>query len=125
MKSYNEKLEALNDIIRDLDADTLVYLNNSCCQYYKQYDNYIYNLSEFNSIVDGDPLSIAKQIYYGDFDPHLSYWHYDKYNHIESIEDPLFYMDIEKIAKDIIDTEESFRCRAIQKEIDTWEDDEE
>ena len=128
MKTYDEKVEAIKNIIEDMDESDAVALHNEYCYETNDYDDEIIEMERFDKICEGmTPSDIANHIFYGDFNPNHEYFHYDGYGNFESTNYPTDWIYPGDIAREVVDREESFRNDEIQEEIDSWneENDEE
>ena len=128
MKTYEEKVEAIKNIIEDMDDSDAVALHNEYCYETNNYDDEIIEMERFDEICEGmTPSDIARSIFYGDFNPNHEYFHFNGYGNFESTNYPTDWIYPGDIAREIVDREESFRNDEIQEEIDSWneENDEE
>ncbi len=128
MKTYNEKVEAIKNIIEDMDSSDAVALHNEYCYETNDYDDEIIEMERFDEICEGmTPSDIANHIFYGDFNPNHEYFHYDGYGNFESTDYPTDWIYPGDIAREVVDREKSFGNDEIQEEIDSWneENDEE
>lgn len=126
MKTYDEKVEAIRDIIGDMDDSDAVALHNERCYETNNYDDEIIEMDRFNEICENMfPMDIAMRIAFGDFNPYHSYFRYNGYANFESTDCPTDWIYPNEIARDIVDREESFGNDEIQEEIDSWSEDEE
>lgn len=128
MKTYDEKVEAIKNIIKDMDESDAVALHNEYCYETNDYDDEIIEMERFDEICEGmTPSDIARSIFYGDFNPNHSYFHYDGYGNFESTNYPTDWIYPGDIAREVVDREKSFGNDEIQEEIDSWneENDEE
>ena len=125
MKTYNEKVEAIKNIIEDMDESDAVALHNEYCYETNNYDDEIIKMERFDEICEGmTPSDIANRIFYGDFNPNHEYFHYDGYGNFESTNYPTDWIYPGDIARQVVDREESFENDEIQEEIDSWSEDE-
>ena len=125
MKTYEEKIEAIKDIIGDMDDSDAVALHNEYCYETNNYDDEIIEMERFDEICEGmTPSDIARSIVYGDFNPNHDYFHYDGYGNFESTDYPTDWIYPVDIARVVVDREESFDNDEIQEEIDSWSEDE-
>lgn len=125
MKTYNEKVEAIKNIIENMDDSDAVALHNEYCYETKNYDDEIIEMERFDEICEGmTPSDIANHIFYGDFNPNHEYFHYDGYGNFESTNYPTDWIYPGDIAREVVDREESFENDEIQEEIDSWSEDE-
>ena len=128
MKNYEEKIEAIKNIIEDMDTSDAVALHNEYCYETNDYDDEIIEMERFDEICEGmTPSDIARSIFYGDFNPNHDYFHFSGYGNFESTDFPTDWIYPGDIARDVVDREKSFRNDEIQEEIDSWneENDEE
>ena len=122
MKTYDEKVEAIKNIIEDMDESDAVALHNEYC--YETNDEII-EMERFDEICEGmTPSDIANHIFYGDFNPNHEYFHYDGYGNFESTNYPTDWIYPGDIAREVVDREKSFENDEIQEEIDSWSEDE-
>ena len=125
MKTYDEKVEAIKNIIEDMDDSDAVALHNEYCYETNNYDDEIIEMERFDEICEGmTPSDIANQIFYGDFNPNHEYFHYDGYGNFESTNYPTDWIYPSDIAREVVDRECSFENDEIQEEIDSWNEDE-
>ena len=127
MKTYEEKVEAIKNIIEGMDESDAVALHNEYCYETNNYDDEIIEMERFDEICEGmTPSDIANHIFYGDFNPNHDYFHYNGYGNFESTDYPTDWIYPGDIAREVVDRECSFENDEIQEEIDSWgEDDEE
>ena len=128
MKTYDEKVEAIKNIIEDMDDSDAVALHNEYCYEINDYDDEIIEMERFDEICEGmTPIDIANHIFYGDFNPNHSYFRYDGYANFESTDFPTDWIYPGDIAREVVDRERAFENDEIQEEIDSWieENDEE
>ena len=128
MKTYEEKIEAIKNIIEDMDTSDAVALHNEYCYETNDYDDEIIEMERFDEICEGmTPSDIARSIFYGDFNPNHDYFHFNSYGNFESTDSPTDWIYPGDIAREVVDREKSFRNDEIQEEIDSWneENDEE
>ena len=128
MKTYEEKIEVIKNIIEGMDDSDAVALHNEYCYKTNDYDDEIIEMERFDEICEGmTPSDIARSIFYGDFNPNHEYFHFNGYGNFESTNYPTDWIYPGDIAREIVDREESFRNDEIQEEIDSWneENDEE
>lgn len=125
MKAYDEKVEAIKNIIEDMDDSDAVALHNEYCYEINNYDDEIIEMERFDEICEGmTPSDIARGIFYGDFNPNHEYFHYDGYGNFESTNYPTDWIYPGDIARNVVDRECSFENDEIQEEIDSWSEDE-
>ena len=125
MKTYEEKIEAIKNIIEDMDESDAVALHNEYCYETNDYDDEIIDMERFDEICEGmTPSDIANHIFYGDFNPNHNYFRYDGYANFESTDYPTDWIYPGDIAREVVDRECSFENDEIRKEIDSWSEDE-
>ena len=128
MKTYDEKVEAIKNIIACMGESDAVALHNEYCYETNDYDDEIIEMERFDEICEGmTPSDIARSIFYGDFNLNHEYFHFNGYGNFESTNYPTDWIYPGDIAREVVDREESFRNDEIQEEIDSWneENDEE
>ena len=128
MKTYDEKVEAIKNIIEDMDDSDAVALHNEYCYGTNDYDDEIIEMERFDEICEGMiPSDIANHIFYGDFNPNHGYFHFNGYGNFESTNYPTDWIYPGDIAREVVDREYAFDNDEIQEEIDSWneENDEE
>ena len=124
MKTYDEKVEAIKNIIEDMDDSDAVALHNEYCYETNNYDDEIIEMERFDEICEGmTPSDIARGIFYGDFNPNHGYFHFNGYGNFESTSDPTNCIYPGDIAREVVDRECSFENDEIQEEIDSWSED--
>ena len=125
MKTYDEKVEAIKNIIEGMDESDAVALHNEYCYETNNYDDEIIEMERFDEICEGmTPSDIARSIVYGDFNPNHDYFHYNGYGNFESTDCPTDWIYPGDIAREVVDRECSFENDEIQEEIDSWSEDE-
>lgn len=125
MKTYEEKVEAIKNIIEDMDTSDAVALHNEWCYETNNYDDEIIEMERFDEICEGmKPSDIARSIVYGDFNPNHGYFHFNGYANFESTDCPTDWIYPGDIANDVVDRECSFENNEIQEEIDSWSENE-
>ena len=121
MKTYDEKVEAIKNIIEDMDESDAVALHNEYCYETNNYDDEIIEMERFDEICEGmTPSDIANHIFYGDFNPNHDYFHFNGYGNFESTDYPTDWIYPGDIAREVVDRECSFENDEIQEEIDSW-----
>lgn len=126
MKSYDEKVEAIKNIIEGMDESDAVALHNEWCYETNNYDDEIIEMERFDEICEGmTPSDIANHIFYGDFNPNHEYFHYNGYGNFESTNYPTDWIYPSDIAREVVDRECAFENDEIQEEIDSWSEDDE
>ena len=126
MKTYDEKVEAIKNIIKDMNDSDAVALHNEYCYETNDYDDEIIEMERFDEICEGmTPSDIARSIVYGDFNPNHNYFHFNGYGNFESTVDPTDWIYPGDIAREVVDRECAFENDEIQEEIDSWSEDEE
>lgn len=124
MKTYKEKIEAIKNIIEDMDASDAVAFHNKYCYETNDYDDEIIDMERFDEICEGmTPSDIANHIFYGDFNPNHEYFHYDGYGNFESTNYPTDWIYPGDIAREVVGRECAFGNNEIQEEIDSWSED--
>ena len=125
MKTYEEKIEAIKNIIEDMSDSDAVALHNEWCYETNNYDDEIIEMERFDELCRSmTPLDIARSIVYGDFNPNHDYFHYNGYGNFESTNDPTDWIYPGDIASDVVDRERSFENDETQEEIDSLDEDE-
>ncbi len=126
MKTYDEKVEAIKNIIENMDDSDAVALHNEYCYETNDYDDEIIEMERFDEICEGmTPSDIANHIFYGDFNPNHEYFHYNGYGNFESTDYPTDWIYPGDIAREVVDRECAFGNDEIQEEIDSWNEAEE
>ena len=124
MKTYEEKIEAIKNIIEDMDDSDAVALHNEWCYETNNYDDEIIEMERFDEICEGmKPFDIAMKIGYGDFNPNHGYFYFNGYGNFESTNYPTDRIYPGDIAREVVDRECSFENDEIQEEIDSWSED--
>ena len=124
MKTYDEKVKAIKNIIEDMDDSDAIALHNEWCYKTNNYDDEIIEMERFDEICEGmTPSEIARSIVYGDFNPNHDYFHYNGYGNFESTDCPTDWIYPSDIASDVVNCECAFENDEIQEEIDSWSED--
>lgn len=125
MKTYEEKVETIKNIIEGMDESDAVALHNEYCYETNDYDDEIIEMERFDEICEGmTPSDIANHIFYGDFNPNHEYFHYNGYGNFESTDYPTDWIYPGDIAREVVGRECAFENDEIQEEIDSWGEDE-
>lgn len=125
MKTYEEKVKAIKNIIACMGESGAVALHNEWCYETDNYDDEIIEMERFDEICEGmTPSDIARSIFYGDFNPNHEYFRFNGYGNFESTSFPANWIYPNDIAIDVVDSEKSFENDEIQEEIDSWNEDE-
>ena len=125
MKTYDEKVEAIKNIIEGMDECDAVALHNEYCYETNNYDDEIIEMERFDETCERmTPSEIARSIFYGDFNPNHDYFHFNGYGNFESTGSPTDWIYPGDIAREVVDRECAFENDEIQEEIDSWEGDE-
>lgn len=123
MKTYEEKIDAIKSIIEDMSDSDKIALHNEYCYETNDYDDEIIEMKRFDEICEGmTPSEIAMRIFYGNFAPNHDYFRYNGYGNFESTDVPSDWIYPGDIAREVIDHEYAFENDEIQKEIDSWSD---
>ena len=71
---------------------------NEFCEINNYYDDYIYDIEEFDEIMDGEnATTIANKIFYGDFNPNHNYFCFNGYANLKSsdyLDDLISFYDL-------------------------------
>ena len=125
MKTYEEKVETIKNIIEDMDDSDAIALHNEYCYETNNYDDEIIEMERFDENCEGmTPIEIANHIFYGNFNPNHDYFRFNGYGNFESTSDPTDWIYPGDIARDVVDRECAFENDEIQEEIDSWSEDE-
>ena len=128
MKTYDEKVEAIKNIIEGMDDSDAVALHNEYCYETNDYDDEIIDMARFDELCGGmTPSDIARSIFYGDFNPNHDYFHFSGYGNFESTDFPTDWIYPGDIAREGVERECACENAEIQEELDSWteENDEE
>lgn len=126
MKSYDEKVEAIKDIIENMSESDAMAIHNEYCYETNDYDDEIIEMERFDEICEEmTPSEIALSIFFGDFNPNHDYFHFNGYGNFESTDFPTDWIYPGDIAKEVVDRECAFENDEIQEEIDSWSEDDE
>ena len=125
MKTYEEKIEAIKNIIACMGESDAVALHNEYCYETNDYDDEIIEMERFDELCEGmTPSDIANHIFYGDFNPNHDYFHFNGYGNFESTNYPTDWIYPGDIAREVVDRECAFENDEIQEKIDSWSEDE-
>lgn len=114
------RYERIKEILEGLDTDEIVRVHNEYCENCNSMDDYIYSMSDFDEIMEGQsPWEIARACFYGDeFCPAHDYFRFNGYANLESFDyapggnSGIF---IEDIAKYMDGNEESFGLDEVEE----------
>ena len=124
MKTYDEKVEAIKNIIEDMDTLDAVALHNEWCYETNNYDDEIIEMERFDEICYGmRPIDIARSVVYGDFNTNHDYFRLNGYGNFESTDYPTDWIYPGDIAREVVDRGCAFENDEIQEEIDSWNED--
>ena len=108
-KKEQLKMKIIEDIktfLINLDNDTLKKLWNNYCND-NSYDDYIYDMDEFDDIMDGcNPSDIASKCYYGSFNPNNDYFVFDGCGNLRSTNFVDSFISIDDLAQHIFDNDD-------------------
>lgn len=125
MKTYDEKVRAIKNIIACMGESDAVALHNEYCYENNNYDDEIIEMERFDEICEEmTPSDIARSIFYGDFNPNHDYFRFNGYGNFESTSRPTDWIYPGDIAREVVDRERSFENNEIQEEIESWNEDE-
>lgn len=115
------KFEEIKDYLED-EGD-LFELYNDYCQKTNRCDDMIFTMDEFDEQMDGfSPWEIASKIWNGDFNPNHDCWKFDGYANLQSFWDVYNAVDINELARYIVENEDSLGDDDIQKILDNDEE---
>ena len=81
------KREQLIEYIDSLDAYELIELHNSYCEAAGYGDDRIYSMWDLDELLEGrTPTDILCMSFHGDFNPHHSYFWFNGYGNLESVD---------------------------------------
>ena len=106
--NYEEKFNKVYEILEEMDSKDLKRIWNEY-QNEAYYDDYIYDMEEFDEVMNGDePIKIANKIYYGDFRPNDEYFCFNGYGNLKSFDYISEEISLNDLTEYIIDNEEDF-----------------
>jgi hypothetical protein len=94
MKTFREKFEEYFNNLGDWDQLNIYneYADANC---YKR----VYSMSEFNEVMQGlEPMDIALQVRFGDFNPNHDFFIFNGYGNVESIEWLHRWIEVDELA---------------------------
>lgn len=124
MKNYEEKKQAIIDIINNMSDDEMVCIWNNYLDETNYSDNRIYSVDEIDEILcDTKPWEILRMGFYGDYRPCDAFFKFDGYGNLKSFDYPSDEIYADEIAEYCIDKDEDFDSDEIREILD--EEDEE
>lgn len=114
------RYERIEEVLEGLNTDEIVRVRNEYCENCNSMDDYIYSMSDFDEIMEGQsPWEIARACFYGhEFCPAHDYFRFNGYANLESFDyapggnSGIF---IEDIARYMDDNEESFGLDEVEE----------
>ena len=89
MKNYEEKKQAIIDIINNMDSNETVCIWNEYKEATNDYDNLIYSVNEIDEILSCmKPWEILRMGFYGDYRPCDKFFKFDGYGNLKSFDYP-------------------------------------
>ena len=117
--------EKIKKIIEEMRDDDKLSLWNKYCGLNNLYNDYIYYMEEFDTIMDGEePWKIVRWCYFGEFNPTHQYFWFNDYGNLESTDYIDDKIDIDEIVDYIIDNEEDFVYTEIMEALEEMEEEE-
>lgn len=122
--------EKIKAIIEEMDDGDKIALWNNACRECGYSDDEIYNMEDFDDIMEGySPLDIVRKTYYGgNFNPNNAYFYFNGYANLVSLD----YPDVEEspfrlgdLVDRIVRNENAFGCDEIAAVLSGDEDDDE
>ena len=79
MKKVTEKIRNnLIEALKQMSDDEIVEVYRIYCEYNNYMDDFVYRMEELNEVLGNiKPLSLAKKIFFGKFNPEEKYFYYD------------------------------------------------
>ena len=80
------RYEKIKEFLEELDTVDIIMLHNQYCEESNNMDDYIYNMEEFDEIMQGmTPWEVARACFYGhEFCPAHDYFRFNGYANLES-----------------------------------------
>ena len=113
--------EKLYDVIDGMSDYELITLHNKYCDSVSDYESRIYYMDELDDVMDEfSTVDIFNRVYYGNFNPNDSFFTFDGYDNLESLNRLSNYIYISEIIDYIIEEKNSLSNDDIQKILDDW-----
>ena len=125
MKNYEEKKQAIIDIINSMDTGETVCIWNEYKEATNDPDDLIYSVNEIDDVLyDMKPWEILRAGFYGDYRPCDKFFKFDGYGNLKSFDYPSEEIWPDEIAEYCIDNDQDFDNDEIREILDEEEDDE-
>lgn len=122
MKNYDEKKQAIINIINDMSDDEMVCIWNDYRNAANYSDDYIYSVDEIDEILsDKSPWEILRMGFYGDYRPCDKFWKFDGYGNLKSFDYPADEIYPDEIAEYCLDNDQDFDNDEIREILDDEE----
>lgn len=100
------RYEKIKSALDEMSTAELVNVHNAYCNAANRIDDYIYNMDEFDEIMDGQtPWEIARCAFYGNFRPAYDYFWFNGYGNLESSDFEPDIIYVPNIARFVDETE--------------------
>lgn len=120
--------EKVREAIENMGNAEAVDMWNNYCEACNLYDDIIYNMSEFDELMEGyAPSEVARMCCYGDFCITHDYFWFDGYGNLESCDFPIcdksspFFID--DVTAYIVENNDALQSNEIHEILDEEEDD--
>lgn len=126
MKSYEEKTKSIEQIIRSLEISKRVEVYRRWCRNADGDPDQIYKMEEFSDFCEDiglKPLTVARYIYSGKFNPNNKYFRESwDVRGFESTDDPSSWIEeqIHDITEYVVEWEDDLENYKIELEIKNW-----
>lgn len=119
------RLKKIKEALEEMSTCDLVAVHNEYCYSCNYLDDHIYNMEEFDEIMDGQtPWEIARCAFYGDFCPANDYFWFNGYANLESDDFPARQIDIDAIAQYVNENNDSLYNSTLEEILEEGEEDE-
>ena len=114
----NKKIK-IKEILNSMGETELIELNNRYCKGVSDWCGLIYEMSEFDDVMDGfSPLRLANSICYGEFSTWHTYFKFNGLGNLESFESLDDVIDIDELVDYIVENKDSLYNDDIEEVID-------
>lgn len=125
MKNYEEKKQAIIDIINDMNDDGMICVWDNYKRVTSDSDGYIYRVDEIDEALEStQPWEILRMGFYGDFRPTDAFFKFDGYGNLKSFNYLSDEIYADEIAEYCIGNNEDFGSDEIREILDEEEGDE-
>jgi len=122
------RYERIKEALENMNTAEIVAAHNAYCEANNNMDDYIYNMEEFDEVMNGStPWEATRAAFYGDFRPCDDYFRFNGYANLESFDywkEETSGIYTSDIAQYIDDNDDNLDIDEISEILEETEDDE-